>query len=109
MNEFKAMWLNYANFKDRTSVRGYWMAYLVNFIISFILGIVVVIIPELAFISSLYSLAILIPSLAILVRRLRDAGKHWAWIFISLVPLVGSIILLVFTCLSTANTEGNQV
>lgn len=108
MNEFKAMWLNYVNFTDRTSVRGYWMAFLVNLIVSFVLGIIVAILPPLAFVTSLYSLAILIPSLAISVRRLRDAGKHWAWLFISLIPL-GAIVLIVFLCMPTASSEGNQV
>jgi uncharacterized membrane protein YhaH (DUF805 family) len=35
-----------------------------------------------------------VPSLPVTVRRLRDAGKPWAWIFIGLIPLVGSIWLI---------------
>ena len=109
MNEYKAMWLNYANFRDRTSIRGYWMAVLFNFIAALILGIIASIIPQLSFLSSLYSLAVLIPGLALSVRRLRDTGRHWGWIFISLVPLVGSILLIVFLCQQTSNYQGNQV
>ena len=43
----------------------------------------------------LYTLAIIIPSLAVAVRRLHDTGKSGWWIFISLIPLIGGIWLLV--------------
>ena len=98
MNEYVAMWKNFANFSDRTSRRGYWMAFLINFIIGLVLSVIIAIIPKLGFISTIYGLAVLIPSLAIAVRRLRDAGKHWAWIFITLVPAVGWIILIIMLC-----------
>lgn len=98
MKEYLAMWKNYANFSGRTSVRGYWMAFLFNFIIGLVLGFIVIALPDLSFISSLYSLAALIPGIALCVRRIRDTGKKWTWIFISFVPLVGSIILIVLLC-----------
>ena len=98
MKEYLAMWKNYANFSDCTSVRGYWMAFLFNFLAGLVLGAIVAIIPDLAFISSLYALAALVPGLAICVRRLRDAGKPWPWLFISLIPIVGAIILIVMLC-----------
>lgn len=109
MQEYLAMWKNYANFKDRTSVRGYWMAFLFNFLAGIILGIITAIVPALGFLAGLYSLAALVPGLAIVVRRLRDAGKAWYCIFISLVPLVGSIILIVWLCKQTNSYEGQQV
>ncbi len=109
MNEYKAMWKNYANFTDRTSARGYWMAFLFNFLVGLILNIIIVIVPILFFLPILYSFAVLIPGLALNVRRLRDAGKHWAWLFITLVPLVGAIVLIVFLCQPTSNNEGIQV
>ncbi|MEA2078171.1 MAG: DUF805 domain-containing protein [Candidatus Marinimicrobia bacterium] len=46
-------------------------------------------------IYGLYSLVLLLPSLAILVRRLHDIGKHGGWIFISLIPIIGWIWILV--------------
>lgn len=109
MQEYIAMWKNYVNFKDRTSVRGYWMAILFNVIAAFILGMIANFIPALSFLSGLYSLAVLIPGLALVVRRLRDTGKAWYYIFFALIPLVGSIILLVFMCQKTTNFEGEQV
>ena len=104
MNEYLAMWKNFANFSDRTSRRGYWMAFLINFIISLVLGVIIAILPKLGFISYIYSLAALIPSLAIAVRRLRDAGKQWGWLFICFVPLVGWIILLIMLCTPSASS-----
>ena len=74
------------------------MAFLFNFIVGTVLGLIVSIIPALAFITGLYGLVALIPGLAINVRRLRDAGKHWGWLFIALVPLVGFIILIIQLC-----------
>ena len=92
------MWKNYVNFGGRASVRDYWMAYLFNFIISFAIGLVVGFVKELNFLSSIYSLAILIPSLAISVRRLNDAGYSWKSLLWFLCPLVGWIIVLIRLC-----------
>ena len=96
MKEYLDMWKNYANFSGTTSVRGYWMATLFNIIISTIVGLIPIV-------SYIYGLAILIPSLALTVRRLRDAGKHWSAIFLNLIPLVGSIILIVKLCRPSVN------
>lgn len=95
MKEYLDMWKNYANFSGRTSVRGYWMAFLFNFIASLIASFIPVV-------SIIYPLATLIPGLAIAVRRLRDTGKRWTWLFISLVPLAGSIILIIMLCKPSA-------
>jgi len=46
----------------------------------------------------LYSLAVLIPSLAVTVRRLHDVGKSGWFILVGLIPLIGSIWLLVLFC-----------
>ena len=98
MNEYLDMWKNYANFSGKTSVRGYWMAFLFNFIAAAILSVIGRIIPALSFLSSIYSLAIVVPSLAIAVRRFRDGGKKWTCIFLPLIPLVGFIIYIVKLC-----------
>ena len=109
MQEYIAMWKNYVNFSDRTSVRGYWMAFLFNFIAALVLGVLAAIVPVLSFLSGIYSLAVLIPGLAIVIRRLRDAGKQWYAIFIAFVPLVGGILLIVWLCQPTVSNEGAQV
>ena len=48
----------------------------------------------------IYSLLAIIPILAMMVRRLRDAGRLWTWLFISFIP-GGGVVLLVFFCLPT--------
>ncbi len=109
MNEYLAMWKNYVNFTDRTSVRGYWMAVLFNILISLGLGILSEFLSVFNYVAALYSLAVFIPGWAILIRRLRDAGKAWPWVFIMFIPIVGQIILLVFLCQGTKNFTGVQV
>lgn len=46
--------------------------------------------------SGLYSLAVLIPGLAVAIRRLHDTGKSGWWLLLSFIPLVGAIVLIVF-------------
>ncbi len=98
MQHYIAYWTNYFNFSGRTTRTGYWMAWLFNCIVSLLLGFVTGLIPKLAFVTTIFSVACIIPGLAIAIRRLRDAGKGWGWIFINCVPLVGSIIFLVLLC-----------
>lgn len=98
MQEYIAMWKNYVNFSGRTTVRGYWMAALFNFLASLVLSAIVQFIPALGFLSGIYSLAVLIPGLAISVRRLNDAGHTWKSLLLMLIPLVGWIIVIVRLC-----------
>ena len=98
INCYMDMWKNFANFSGRTSVGGYWWAYLGNIIVSIVLGLIGV-----EVLITVYSLATLIPTLFIAVRRLRDAGKGWGWLFINLVPLVGWIIFIVLLCKPSVN------
>lgn len=92
---------NYVGFSGRARRKEYWMFVLFNFIAGIILGIIEAVIGLPGILSGLYSLAILIPSLAVVFRRLHDTGKSGWWILISLVPIAGSIILLVFMCLDS--------
>ena len=48
--------------------------------------------------AGLWSIAVLLPSLAVTVRRLRDAGRSWAELFWLLLPIAGLIILIVHLC-----------
>lgn len=93
----------YADFKGRSRRSEYWWVMLFSVIVS----VVLVLLPDsLAFLSSLWSLAILVPSLAICIRRLHDVGKSGWWYLFILIPLVGGIILLVQFCKDS--TEDNQ-
>ena len=100
INCYVDMWKNFANFSGRTSVGGYWWAYLGNIIVSIVLGLIGV-----EVLITVYSLATLIPTLSIAVRRLRDAGKSWGWLFINLVPLVGWIIFIIMLCKPSVNSN----
>ena len=73
---------------------------LFNFIICLAIYIAIFVtqLPGLIFLYILYGIALIIPSLAVTVRRLHDAGHSGWWYFISLIPFVGGIILLVMLC-----------
>ena len=100
INCYVDMWKNFANFSGRTTVGGYWWAYLASFIVTAVLNLIGV-----EFLIGVYGLASLIPTLSIAVRRLRDAGKGWGWLFINLVPLVGWIIFIVMLCKPSVNNN----
>lgn len=100
INAYVDMWKNYANFSGRTTVGGFWWAYLANFIVGFVIGFL-----GIDILSSIYTLVALIPGIAITIRRLRDAGKHWSAIFLPLIPLAGIIILIVKLCRPSVNTN----
>lgn len=104
----------YADFTGRASLRDYWMFVVSNFIVSFIVGVIlfalaillVLIINDyipatlLVIIGYLaYIIFLIVPSAAISVRRLHDQNKSGAWYFIIFIPYVGAIILLVLMCL----------
>ena len=106
--EYIAMWTNYVNFNDRTTVRGYWMAVLWNVVAAMIVGLIGGIFHTTA-LSYLYSLAILVPGIAITVRRLKDMGKPWQYILFALIPLVGAILLIVWCCKPSVPDDGTPV
>ena len=98
----------YAVFDGRAQRAEYWYFFLFNIIISIILSILGKAIgvfnitigtvgSEINILSLLYSLAVLIPGLAVSVRRLHDVSKSGWMILISLIPLIGTIWILVLT------------
>jgi uncharacterized membrane protein YhaH (DUF805 family) len=72
------------------------MFVLLSVIISIALSVVEWIVGGPGVLAGLYSLAVLIPSIAVGVRRLHDTGRSGWWLLISLVPLIGIIVLIVF-------------
>jgi uncharacterized membrane protein YhaH (DUF805 family) len=89
---------NYVGFQGRARRKEYWMFTLFSVIISIVLAILETIIGMSSILTGPYSLAVLLPSLAVVVRRLHDTGRSGWLILLSLIPLIGSIILLVFLC-----------
>ncbi|WHY86108.1 DUF805 domain-containing protein [Neobacillus novalis] len=88
---------NYVGFEGRARRQEYWMFYLVNSIISIILVALMGASDSLVILVFIYFLAIILPSLAVTVRRLHDTGRSGWWMLIGFVPF-GNIVLLVFTC-----------
>ena len=87
---------NYVNFKGRATRKQFWMFILFNFLAGFALGFIGGVVPALAFLGSIYSLGVLLPSLAIGARRLHDTDRSAWWLLLYLLPIVGPIVLLVF-------------
>mgnify|MGYP000879205894 CR=1 FL=1 len=86
---------NYANFEGRARRSEYWYFVLMNFLISIGFSILIMIANFFTYINALYSLAILIPSIAVGVRRLHDINKSgWYWLII-FIPLIGWIWLII--------------
>ena len=95
----KSVLSNYANFSGRARRSEYWYFVLLNIIVSVVLGVLAQILGPIAtLLSGVWSLAVLVPGLALVWRRLHDIGKSGIWILIALVPLVGEILLLVWFC-----------
>jgi uncharacterized membrane protein YhaH (DUF805 family) len=92
----------YAEFSGRSRRREYWMFSLINFGIALAIGVVARFAPIVVVLSVIYSLGVLIPGIAVGIRRLHDTGRSGWWTFIVLIPLVGVIMLLVFLCQDSA-------
>ncbi|TMM39145.1 MAG: DUF805 domain-containing protein [Actinobacteria bacterium] len=105
MNWYLAVLKNYAGFTGRARRTEYWMFALFNFVITIVLEIIGVLIHT-QIITYLYTLAVLIPSLAVGARRLHDTGRSGWWLLIGLIPIVGTIILIVF--FATEGQPGNN-
>lgn len=89
---------NYAVFDGRARRKEYWMFVLVNFFISIGIGLVEGLLGLGQILGSLYGLAILIPFFAVSVRRLHDSGRTGWWVLLWLIPLLGTLVLILFFC-----------
>lgn len=114
---YKSMFKNYANFKGRSRRSEYWYAALMQGIIGIVgyflgpflllMGVMAesdaVLMVSIVFCALLilYCAASFVPSLALGVRRLHDTGKSGWFMLLSLVPYVGSIIVIVFMALDS--------
>lgn len=106
MSWYIAALKKYATFSGRARRKEYWMFMLLNFIfllltinLDFIILDSTFILEDgstMGIVSLIYSFAIILPSLAVTVRRLHDIGKSGWWMFITLVPLIGGLWLLIY-------------
>lgn len=109
MNWYIKVLKQYADFSGRARRKEYWMFVLFNVIFAFTLGLIDGLMgaydsqTSYGVLGGLYTLAVLIPSLAVTVRRLHDVGKSGWMYFIILIPFIGAIWLLVLML-----TDGNS-
>jgi uncharacterized membrane protein YhaH (DUF805 family) len=92
---------NYANFDGRARRAEFWWYFLANLLISIVFNIIDAVIGlglggGIGVLGLIYSLAVLVPGLAVGVRRLHDTDKSGWWLLIGLIPIVGIIVLIVF-------------
>ena len=114
---YKKFWKGYVDFEGRSTRSDYWFVYLVNVLITFAYFLLqavfggLVAVTESSFLAVIslillliffaYGIAAFLPSIALTVRRLRDAGYNWPYIFVAFIPFVGWIILIVLLCKPT--------
>src|SRR5947209_2955356 len=97
----------YAVFSGRARRMEYWMFVLFNIIILIVLALIDYLTGTFSpragvgLLGGLYSLVVLVPSLAVTVRRLHDTGRTGWWILIGLIPVIGNIVLLIFMVLDS--------
>jgi uncharacterized membrane protein YhaH (DUF805 family) len=103
----------YAVFEGRAGRKEYWFFILFNILISMALGYVDWLTgninPEtgLGILSGIYALGVMIPGMAVSVRRLHDTDRSGWWLLITFVPVIGAIVFLYFMVLDS-NPETNE-
>ena len=114
---YKKFWKGYVDFKGRSTPSDYWFAYSAHVLIFFAFYLLDAVFERMAYetgsmdvftisvilllIFFAFGIAAVLPGIAITVRRLRDAGYNWPYIFIPLIPFVGPIIFIVLLCKPT--------
>ena len=105
MNWYLEVLKKYAVFSGRARRMEYWYFFLFSLIISIVLAVVDGVTGSysaaagVGLLGGIYALAVLIPGLAVSVRRLHDTGRSGWWLLIALIPVIGAIVLLVFMVL----------
>jgi Predicted membrane protein len=87
---------NYFGFEGRARRKEYWFFFLGNFLVTIGLSLVEGMIGLPGVFSGLFSLVILVPSIAVGIRRLHDTGRSGWWILLGLVPLLNLVLLVLF-------------
>ena len=106
---FKKCMRNYVNFSGRARRKEFWYFALVQVGLTVLAMIMDAIIfsAETGLFYIVIALGLFLPSLAVSIRRLHDTGRSGWWFLISLIPLIGGIVFLVF-CASDTKPETNQ-
>lgn len=93
----RALTVNYCNFQGRASRSEYWWFFLFCFIVGAVISALFFWSETMkTIVSGIFSLALLLPSLGLAVRRLHDTGRSGWWIFINLIPFIGALVFIYF-------------
>ena len=114
---YKKFWKGYVDFEGRSTRSDYWFAYLANMLTVIAFYVLLAIFGGIAsatessflavisfiilFIFFAFGIAAILPGIAVTVRRLRDAGYNWPYIFIPLIPFVGIFTFIFLLCQPT--------
>ena len=112
---YKKFWKGYVDFTGRSTPSDYWFAFSAHVLIFFASYLLLAVfqrmaVDELSLLTNeviflliffAYGIATVLPGIAITVRRLRDAGYNWPYIFIPLIPFVGIFIFIFLLCQPT--------
>jgi uncharacterized membrane protein YhaH (DUF805 family) len=88
----------FADFKGRASRSEFWWFVLFTVLVNFVLGSIS------DKLQGVVALILLLPYIAVAVRRLHDIGKKWYWILIGIIPIVGFFVLIYFYVQKSAAT-----
>lgn len=102
---------NYLNFSGRAHRTEFWTFILINLAISIVLSLIDFVLgwigPFGGALGTLYSLAVLLPTIGVTVRRLHDTGRTGLWYLLVFVPFIGALVLLFF-CIMESQPGANQ-
>ena len=113
MNWYIEALKKYADFSGRSRRKEYWFFVLFGFLINIVLAVIdvksgtLIRGAGLGLLGGLYVLATIVPSWAVAVRRLHDTNRTGWWLLIGFIPLIGTIVLIVFLA-SDSNSESNE-
>ena len=96
----------YAQFDGRARREEYWMYFLFYILIDIAVSIVGYVL-HMKFLSSIFSLGLLIPTIAVAARRLHDINRSGWWQLLALIPIIGWIIVLIWY-VTDSDSETNQ-
>jgi uncharacterized membrane protein YhaH (DUF805 family) len=96
---------NYFDFSGRARRSAYWYFVLFLFIVGLVtalLDIVLFAAKDIGPLNGVFSLATIVPSISVSVRRLHDIGRSGWWVLLALIPIIGWIIMIYWACQPSA-------
>lgn len=104
---FVSGWQRSFDYTGRSNRGDYWWFFLANFVVLFLLNLVGTFVGFVAVLANAYVLAQIVPHLPLAIRRLRDAGKDWQWIFVTFTCIGWLWVLYLHTLPSKGLLSGS--